>query len=1146
MSRMIGRTLTRLALLVLIALTRYPLAAQTPEVSVTPDGEEWTVQKGQTNVLIVFSVANVGGSSASLTFTCTGTNGLSCVSLSDSSMVLGPYEADQVRVRFDAPSYAIVGTITLVARYQGQWIDSGVYVVTVEGANPTVSPDGGTLNAVVGPGPDSAVFVIHNAGYVSGEISFACSSRKGRVACGSSPAPITLGAGQQDTVVQTFNGLQVGVDTLTFTASSDGKSDTGHYVVTVTSSGSTPKVLPGVPSVFFEVQSDTTERTLDFAVVNESGQGAGTYVLTCVPSGPWTELDAGQKRCEVTPEDTMGIAEGDTVPVEVRFKTLGGITGTGTIRVTATVQGDPAKTAWGQTVVEVGYPPDTLGGTPPLVQAVFPPSSIAVWDSGSVTFTVENRNEGNDTVYYALDCKSSGRVACVVEEIEALIPDGYQAQTQVELWGVHEGVDTLRYIATDTVADVADTATVIIQAIGEAQDPVVTPDGAPVSAVEDLPVTLPFYVANGGTGTGVYSLACGVTQSVSCSAPGQDTVPPWSTDTVSVSFTPPAGGTYTLRLVATGVAADTGWYAVTVGQLTVQPKGASTQLGRGGVDTLTFEVRYTGSYDALTVVAHCDPALSSCQASTSSLNLGSGQQTTANVAVPIGPASQAGNAWVSLVVATTTASPQASDSGWVSVTVIEEPGPPQVQPKGDTLYYRLGQGAQPRFSITNPGTAVAQYNLTCSLSGVPGGCTVQSPLTVLADSTKTVTASVTPPDTLIRKVTLRASGVPPLDSGWVFVRPVQLGVTPKGLGPRRVVQADTTFLETFTVYYRGPAREITLQRFRHGVVTSCTAASSVLLGFGTQLGDSTSVQVECETADQPSTGRVGLVASTADEPPVADSGWVDVRLPMSLTVDDANPGLEELRGECLSIAAGAGAIECDDFRYVYPFMPVKRLNRVRNIGLQYISATAHGRKVIGANLLVEGGSAVQSVKGLMSIDGVDVDSILHQDSIPRNKATRFAFEVPEPPASGMIVVPYEVRMVVTRAGSPPSVDTLTAEGRYLQLDRTEEFGRGWWPTGYESLTPVTDATLDDALLWTGGGGSARVYVKDTSQVQADTPWVAVTRGVADTIREASFVVPGTVGASGSDTARYLDLNGSEGGAISAGQHSGLTSASKMT
>jgi RHS repeat-associated protein len=212
------------------------------------------------------------------------------------------------------------------------------------------------------------------------------------------------------------------------------------------------------------------------------------------------------------------------------------------------------------------------------------------------------------------------------------------------------------------------------------------------------------------------------------------------------------------------------------------------------------------------------------------------------------------------------------------------------------------------------------------------------------------------------------------------------------------------------------------------------------------------------------------------------------------------------------------------------------MSRPRNLALIYNSSTAGQPEIVGANLAIPSSIALDSASATIRIDGDLADSTMFREGLTSGTTVRLALEVTEPPVSGDALVPYEVTVV---AFAPTGATTLVRSSHYLQIDRSGadgEFGDGWWLSGYEHLTPVSDAVLGDGLLWSGGDGSARLYLPTSAA--ADT-FVAQTRGRPDTILAAPPPVP--------DSAWYLSLQGNEGAYTPVGQHHhGLDGGSVMT
>jgi RHS repeat-associated protein len=249
--------------------------------------------------------------------------------------------------------------------------------------------------------------------------------------------------------------------------------------------------------------------------------------------------------------------------------------------------------------------------------------------------------------------------------------------------------------------------------------------------------------------------------------------------------------------------------------------------------------------------------------------------------------------------------------------------------------------------------------------------------------------------------------------------------------------------------------------------------------------------------------------------------------PIEVSVEAANAGLEALRSECLSVRAGPGAIQCDDFVFRYDFMPLLRLQRPRTLSLLYNSATAYPRPVVGANILIPTGQSVpDEVRARLLVDGVVLDSLTVNGALlSAGVPLRVAFTFEQYEERGNRIVPFTVE--VTAWDNAQAGATASDEGHYIIVDRREEFGRGWWPTGYEKLE---FSAVNDTLLWVGGDGSARAYAPVSTFANQ---WKAVTRARPDTIKLEAV-----------DSAYYLDLDGTEYGTVS--NPAGLEDVSRMT
>ncbi|MDH5761131.1 MAG: hypothetical protein OEZ65_16325, partial [Gemmatimonadota bacterium] len=214
-----------------------------------------------------------------------------------------------------------------------------------------------------------------------------------------------------------------------------------------------------------------------------------------------------------------------------------------------------------------------------------------------------------------------------------------------------------------------------------------------------------------------------------------------------------------------------------------------------------------------------------------------------------------------------------------------------------------------------------------------------------------------------------------------------------------------------------------------------------------------------------------------------------------LTVDDANPGLEQMRGECLNISAGPGAIVCDDYQFVYPFTPVTRMNKTRQIGLIYNSSLIAPWGVVGANFVVPPGPPEpDSVKATLVVNGTTVRTQSYPSSAYQpGEKRRIAFDwswsgVPD----NTQVVPFTISLEPWVGGVAQT--PITASHHLISLNKRFVFGRGWWLAGYENVVPRTVSGLGNVLVWTGGDTSGRVYLP-----AGTNRWVAWSRSRPDTI-----------------------------------------------
>ena len=238
------------------------------------------------------------------------------------------------------------------------------------------------------------------------------------------------------------------------------------------------------------------------------------------------------------------------------------------------------------------------------------------------------------------------------------------------------------------------------------------------------------------------------------------------------------------------------------------------------------------------------------------------------------------------------------------------------------------------------------------------------------------------------------------------------------------------------------------------------------------------------------TSSVTLTATKVGSTSINQAGALQVVATSNilLSVADANPEMAIDRGDCLEIAAGAGSIVCDDYQFVYPFMPSTRMSRARQLGLTFSSRLFGPTGVIGANFVLPPGSAKpDSIRATLSVNGDTIRTQSYGSSLYESGVkTRIAFDWADWNERGTKLFTYAISFQSKSGGTWGS--SVVASGRTLSLDHYQPYGRAWWVAGLERLS-----VHGDTLLWTGADASGGVYLKSASI------WVRQTRAVPDTI-----------------------------------------------
>jgi RHS repeat-associated protein len=403
---------------------------------------------------------------------------------------------------------------------------------------------------------------------------------------------------------------------------------------------------------------------------------------------------------------------------------------------------------------------------------------------------------------------------------------------------------------------------------------------------------------------------------------------------------------------------------------------------------------------------------------------------------------------------------------------------------------------------TEPGS----YFVSCTHTGAVASCSVPSSMTVPANSTRSLTltygagattgtgtVTVTLDDGLsplvaTLSVTVTTPPPPPtptLHLLSVFPHYQTWDADPSESSSAQFHIANKGFvLDTFT---------FTATCIGTGISGSCTPASgSKIVAAG---ADSVVSIALTSGATNGLVGTLSVVAARASDATVRDSGSVAVTVKGAAAGTDIttmNSGASVERDFCLSIAVGAGAAyECGDLRLAHALPTVRTLNAARTPVLLYSSRQAHPFAVVGADVTT-GATVPDSVFAILR--GPAGDSLAGGrwggSAWTANSTRRIALSF-DALAKGYATGLYSYSFVARRKyGGTISTDSLTGEFPVVNRS-TSAFGPGWWLAGFERLYKVgTD------LLWVGGDGSTRRYVRQAS----GTSWAAAGVDRPDTIK----------------------------------------------
>jgi RHS repeat-associated protein len=833
-------------------------------VAVSPHVNASTVLANTTGTQ-QFTVSNqgLGTSTYAVSISCTGS--VSC-SVAPGSVTLAAAAQQTIAIPYAAGASG-TGTIVLRA-VSGAASDSGVATISLLSTQIAVTPKNGALTATVNVNTAQS-FVISNPGSSSSTyaVSATCT---GVVSCGAVSTSVTVAAGAQTTVSVPLSAPAIGTGTVRLRASSNGVADSGSVVVSVVAPPTQVVVTPkngaalGYPELYSE----------QYFTVRNSGAWTSTYTITFACSG--NTYCSGQR-----PAMTLASGAQDSVLVSYLTSNYQGPTGLVMLKASANGAADSGTVVVTLSTTQVAVTPKN--------KAVVQPANA------SVTTEFAIANTSTHQAAYTLSAICNGAVTCPNWSSSISV---YAQQSGTVLvpytTGASGTTGTVRLIAA--YAGGADTGSVAVSAVTAAPTLVlVTPKGTTISAVPNGLGTQIFTVRNPGSTTTSYNLDGGCTGGADCGYGSDMTLEPGTQRDVAVTFgTGPLGTTGTVRLIAraNGVA-DTGRVTVTMNATTVQvtPKGGTMSRAANSSSNQVFQIKNSSAADVTyTLIAGCTGDVSCSWSST--VFVPTTQTAALTVPYVVGGAGTSGS------VRLTASSTGGEDVGSVDVTV---PTGLQVavSPHSGTLTQPGGTNGSQPFVISNPGTAIATYDVSATCTGATSCGVVTTPMIVPGGAQVTVNVPLSAAVSGTGAIRLLATVGDVSDSGVVVVTigppPPQVVVTPKN-GVATHQEGDSSS-QTFIVQNLTDSSTTYSLAVVCSTTLSCTAPSpSITVAPSAQQ----SVIIPYSALSRP-WGTIVLRATSAT---ASDSGLVGVTILLRPTVAvspenvnvTAQPGMTNSQG----------------------------------------------------------------------------------------------------------------------------------------------------------------------------------------------------------------------------------------------------------
>lgn len=1065
-------------------------SAPTYTVSVGPDGTpDYWYEAGQAGTAN-FTVSNSGNSTATYSLSGSCDAVATGCSAPPASVTVGAGGSTSVPITFTAGTAGSAGYVRLNAG--GPSSDGGtVHVLVYSHTVSVAAPAPVTVN----PGSYSASFNVTNTGNVQTVYNLSSTCGGQITGCPASLGQVSVAAGATVPVSVAYtvaNYDNTGSVTLTASYTGNG-SVNGSAAMSVTATASTHTVSVAAPAA---VSVDPGSYSASFNVTN-TGNVANTYNLSSTCGGQITGCSASLGQI------TVGV--GATTAVSVPYTAVnrgdaGTVTLTASYAGNSAINGSAAMSVSVKHSYAVAVTPDNQG------QIVSP--------SGSVTFYVQNLGSIQTSFSVSVNCG-----VCTLSASTITVNPGTANGVNVVV-SLNGYVGTVILTASDAAHGTSDTGSIIVTAptytVG------VGPDGTPDFWYEAGQAGIAnFTVSNSGNSTATYSLAGSCDAVVTgCSAPtpASVTVGPGASARDSITFTAGAAGSSGyVRLNASGPSSDGGTVHVIVYNhaVSVAKGGTATVYAAPGL-SLQIGVTNTGNVsNSYNLTLTCSGAVSACGANPSISNLGVG--LTQQVTVTYNAANNGGTGSVKLV-AKSTVNAAIADSGTVTVTV-KPKYTVAVTPDAGTAQADAWTTASIPFVVANNGTGPSgHYALSitsCTGSAPRGSCTLDSTTVLIPQGgtsqvkvsflagTATQTANIGILATSVEDPTFSDAG-----SAQLTVTKYAVSVTPDTLAVAPSAYAN--YSQNFVVTNGGNTpRTFSLQvTCAPPSITSCSSPTNLvtLPSSGTA-----TVSVSYTTGDPSTTGTLRFIA-TDTLGKSADAGSLAVTVGTGVANNQVqfkniNPGTTIERSQCLVFAIVSDvADECGALRIVHPLPAVRTLGKVRVPTLIYSSDQLQGPTLAVNVILADTTTIPDSVQLTVVRTWPDA----HKDTLTRrypgaawqsppqtNRRRRIA--IPNVANGGIGILRYSVSVSLLYSGTlklAASVDS----SELAYVDRSNSaFGAGWWLAGLEQLS---FGQSDGSVLWVGGDGSTRKYVRQGVS-GTDTVYLAPAFNRPDTLLHRS-------------------------------------------